>query len=350
MTIYEFDERGLKKLTKTTFANRGIRERQDIQRLLRDQVEIVSEQTMIIAEEFGDWDESRRRIDLLGIDTDANLVVIELKRTEDGGHMELQAIRYSAMISTMTFEQVIEAHKRFLLSVGSDEDAQQRVLDFLGWDEADEDSFAQDVRIILASAEFSKELTSSVLWLNDKGIDIRCVKLEPYFDGARTFLDVQQVIPLPETEQFQIRVRQKKQKEQQSRDSSRDFSKFSLSIEKNVHVNLNKRNMIYRIVNAVIQSGAHPEDIADLVPWRKNNMFISFEGELDEDQFSEKLMELDSGGKLPKTKRFFCKRDELFVDQGRTYAMTNQWGARTEEAAECILSYYPNLGISFEKE
>ena len=48
---------------------------------------------MVLAEEFGDWQDSRRRIDLLCLDRDAGLVVVELKRTEDGGHMELQAIR-----------------------------------------------------------------------------------------------------------------------------------------------------------------------------------------------------------------------------------------------------------------
>tara|TARA_R110002049_G_scaffold79063_4_gene201656 strand:- start:2205 stop:2747 length:543 start_codon:yes stop_codon:yes gene_type:complete len=174
MAIYELKDSGIQRLQKTTFADRGIRERQDIQRLLRSQIDIISENTMVIAEEFGDWDASRRRIDLLCIDKDANLVVIELKRTEDGGHMELQAIRYSAMISTMTFDQVVEAHKSFLASIGSEDDSQQRILDFLEWDEPDEDSFAQDVRIVLASAEFSKELTSAVLWLNDK--EVRPVK------------------------------------------------------------------------------------------------------------------------------------------------------------------------------
>lgn len=36
---------------------------------------------MVIAEEFGEWEDSKRRIDLLGLDREANLVVIELKRT-----------------------------------------------------------------------------------------------------------------------------------------------------------------------------------------------------------------------------------------------------------------------------
>ncbi len=34
----------------------------------------------------------------------------------------------------------------------------KQILEFLEWDDADEDQFGQDVRIVLASAEFSKEL------------------------------------------------------------------------------------------------------------------------------------------------------------------------------------------------
>jgi hypothetical protein len=53
-------------------------------------------------------------------------------------------------------------------------------MDFLDWDEPDDDQFAQNVRIVLASAEFSKELASSVPWLIDQGIDLSCVRLKPY--------------------------------------------------------------------------------------------------------------------------------------------------------------------------
>lgn len=33
-----------------------------------------------------------------------DLVVFELKRTADGGHVDLQAIRYAAMVSAMSFD------------------------------------------------------------------------------------------------------------------------------------------------------------------------------------------------------------------------------------------------------
>ncbi|WP_341938244.1 hypothetical protein [Marinimicrobium sp. C2-29] len=351
MAIYEMSDSGIRILTKTTFADRGIRERQDIQRLLKDQIEVIVDEALVISEEFGDWDASRRRIDLLCIDKNANLVVVELKRTEDGGHMELQAIRYSAMISTMTFDQVVEAHQAYLDIAGSGEDAQQRILNFLEWEEPDEDSFAQDVRIVLASAEFSKELTSSVLWLNEKGLDIRCVKLEPYSDGQRVFLDIQQVIPLPETEQFQVQVRKKKQKEQQSRASStRDYSKFTLSFGDNVRTGLNKRNLMFLLVSELVEAGIKPEELANILYWRKNNLFASFDGSLDEVDFSENLMEFDAGGKLPITKRFFCKAGELFEVGDRTYAMSNQWGKRTFEAIDLLVKNYPALNINVERE
>jgi len=69
---------------------------------------------MVISEEFDQWGESSRRIDLLCIDKEANLVVVELKRTEDGGHMELQAIRYAAKISAVTFSQLVDVHGQYL--------------------------------------------------------------------------------------------------------------------------------------------------------------------------------------------------------------------------------------------
>lgn len=217
MPIFEVTTTGIRRFSETTFSAAGIKERADLQRLLRCQIDVISPDTLVIAEEFGDWDDSRRRIDLLGLDRDANLVVVELKRTEDGGHMELQAVRYAAMVSTMTFEKVVEVYAAYLRRSGTDADARSSLLEFLEWEEPDEDDFARDVRIVLASAEFSKELTTAVLWLNDHGIDVRCVRMQPYEDGARLLVDVQQVIPLPEAAAYQVQVRQKEQRGRQDR-------------------------------------------------------------------------------------------------------------------------------------
>ena len=80
MALYEITADNLHKLDETSFDLAGLRERYDLQRLLRSQIEVIAPDTLVIAEEFGDWDESKRRIDLLALDKDANIVVVELKR------------------------------------------------------------------------------------------------------------------------------------------------------------------------------------------------------------------------------------------------------------------------------
>jgi hypothetical protein len=217
MPLYELTKERIVPIAQTTFAKAGYLEREDLQRLFKDQIEVLVPDAYVLKEEFCEWDGSLCRIDLLLIDRDANLVVLELKRTQDGGAMELQALRYAAMVSTMTFEQAVVIHQAYLDKHGRDNQARQQLLGFLGWEEPDEDTFAQEVRIVLASADFSKELTTSVLWLNHRGLDIRCIRLRPFADGDRVLLDVQQVIPIPEAEEYQIKVQHKASQERSSR-------------------------------------------------------------------------------------------------------------------------------------
>ena len=120
--------------------------------------------------------------------------------------MELQALRYAAMVSTMTFAQAVEAHEEYLRQRGSSEDAKEAILQFLGWEDESDRRFAEAVRIVLVSADFSKEITTTALWLNERGLDIWCVRLKPYEMNGQVILDVQQLIPLPEAQEYMIQV------------------------------------------------------------------------------------------------------------------------------------------------
>jgi len=210
MPIFEMTNLAFRALDRSSFADLGVRERDDLQRLLRTQIDVIGDDLYVVSEEFGDWEGSSRRIDLLAIDPQANLVVIELKRTIDGGHMELQAIRYASMISAMTFERAAQIHGDFLARIGEPAgEARTRMLEFLDWEEPDEERFGTDVRIILVSEDFGKELTTAVLWLRERDLDIRCVRLRPYRDGDAKLIDVQQIIPLPEINEYQIQLKEK---------------------------------------------------------------------------------------------------------------------------------------------
>lgn len=350
MPIYEVESDRLKRIEETSFGAAGVRERKDLQRLLRKQIEIIVPDVLIIAEEFGDWDDSRRRIDLLGIDKDANLVVIELKRTEDGGHMELQALRYAAMVSTMTFDEAVSVYGDYLQSLNNEKDPQHEILEFLGWDEPDEDRFAQDVRIVLASAEFSKEITSSVLWLNTYGIDIRCVRMKPYNDEGRTLIEVEQVIPLPEASEYQIQVSTKNRQERKARKSTRDFTKFDVTIYGVLKTNLAKRNAMFHVVKNLCDHGAKPEKIAKLIPWRSNRIFFQVEGECSPASFIKLANgKLETNGRVFDESRWFCNEGELIIQDGKTYAFINQWGFRWMEAVNILKKEFPEANIECKK-
>jgi hypothetical protein len=213
MALFEIAGNALTPIPEESFSEAGIKERQDLQQWLRLNPAALGVSLLIISEEFGNWEDSKRRIDLLAIDEDANLVVIELKRTEDGGHMDLQSIRYAAMISAMGFEDLVQTFSDYLAKAepNGDQNARQRILAFLGITDVGDSAIAvsNTPRIILVSADFSLEVTTTVLWLIDRGIDIRCLRVVPYKIGEKRLIDLRQVIPLAQAGEYQVRLRKK---------------------------------------------------------------------------------------------------------------------------------------------
>ncbi len=55
MALYEITTNELREIESTTFAKAGVKERQDLQRLLRAQIGIVCPESLVIAEEFSEW-------------------------------------------------------------------------------------------------------------------------------------------------------------------------------------------------------------------------------------------------------------------------------------------------------
>jgi len=314
MTIYSFSDSVLKKVERTTFSEEGILERKHLQTALREQIDIISPESLVISEEFSEWSESNRRIDLLAIDKDARVVVIELKRNESGEHMELQAIRYAAMISTLTFKKATEIYQKYLNNIGSgDITANDAILEFLEWDEPQEDDFAFDTRIVLVSSNFSKEITTSVMWLNERNLDIRCVRLIPYKKENQLLIDVQQIIPLPEVESYQIKIKQKSKEQREAKSAHRDYTKYYFK-----GTEYNKRKLVLAIVQQWIQDN-RPRDIDEVKKvfpkTIRSRMFVTLE------KAEEKY---NKGG----IARHFINDNEIIeFEGGEKFALSNQWGA-----------------------
>lgn len=311
MSIYTFKDKHIAEVKNTQFCTEGIQEREDLQAALRDQIDVISPDTLVIAEEFSSWTEGARRIDLLGIDKQANIVVIELKRDETGSHMELQALRYAAMVSTLTFKRAVEIYQQYLDNRRIVKNSEEEILNFLDWSDPLEEQFPTDVRIVLASGGFSKEITTTVMWLNDRNLDVRCIRIRPYNLMGEILLDIEQIIPLPEAEEYQIQVREQAEAKRAAAKSSKDTTRYQFFSK-----TYNKRKLVLAIVTRYLNE--HPNaSLDELHQVFPDTLHRSF-GVV---ALLEKAQE--KGGR----KRYFTDKEHLLVTGDRqTVAVCNQWG------------------------
>ena len=193
------------KATEVDFSHLGLEERRDIQEWVVANPEILGDDLLIIAKEFSDFDRTSERLDLLAIDRDGKLVIIELKRDHSGADVHWQAIKYASYLRHATQEDIL----RMLATYErvSEAEAEEKLLDHI--ETSSLDNLNDDQRIILASHRFAPEVTSAVLWLNDKAQDenlITCVQLIPYQDGDVLYVQTNTIIPVVGTERYSIQI------------------------------------------------------------------------------------------------------------------------------------------------
>lgn len=342
MGLFDMTDGTLLAVPSTSFAAEGVLERTHLQAALKGNISLLGDDLLVVAEEFGGFSDANRRIDLLCIDREARPVVVELKRTHDGGHMELQALRYAAMVSAMTFDDLVGIFQKHLDSCGDgSEDARDRLA---GWleDLGGEDAVVRrDVRIVLTAADFGKEITTTALWLNDVfGTDIRCVRMTPYRVDGRLLLNVEQVIPLPEAEEITIKLRRREAAARVATTSSADWTPYVVSTPSHDTEPLRKRRAVLAMVHAVHGVGAK----ADLIASALGRRFLGVDGNLEGDDLVGAFV-----ASYPKaehnTGRWFFS--DPVHDEDRTWVLSKMWGTNTESALAALVDLVPNAGISY---
>lgn len=202
---------------RKTFTDLKLRERENLQEWIAHTPEALGEDLLIIQKEFAGFDGTQERLDLLALDTSGRLVVIENKLDDSGRDVIWQALKYAAYCSTLKTSQIVDIYVRHL-GDGSRDDAMERLSDFLV--DADSEDLALNPagsqRIILVAARFRREVTATALWLLGKGVNIACFQVVPYQSGDDLFLDVQQIIPTPETADYMIQLAEKSASDDQA--------------------------------------------------------------------------------------------------------------------------------------
>ncbi len=206
------------KVSAGTLVGLNIWERHHIEEWVRENPEMLGEELLVLTVEFDRFVNSSDRLDVLALDREGNLVVIELKRDAAAGYADLQAVRYAAMVSSMTIDKVvpyfIAYRQRCYGEQLASSEAKKRIMDFVGADSFTE--LSSKPRIILCSEGFSQEITTTVLWLRNFQMDVSCVTITPYKVQDRIIMVPKTIIPIAEAKQYLIDIKAKEEQAEQS--------------------------------------------------------------------------------------------------------------------------------------
>jgi len=223
-------------------------------------------------------------------------------------------------------------------------DARAELIDFLDEGHVEgEPAIAVDVRIVLVSADFSREITTTVLWLNRfEGMDVRCIRLIPYRIGERILLDVQQILPLPAAADYQVQQRRKDAARERARIDGRDFTRFHIIVEGEELPDQNKRNAVRTMVEQLTAHGVPLSDIRQLLPERTIRVLdgVHREGHAVRAAMVAADPKADAG-------RFFCEHPLVDAQAGQTYVVTKMWGLETESSLRVLTDAFPAAGVTF---
>lgn len=224
MFLIDADAKKATSLKRMTFAELGFTERNDLQEWICGNPDILGEPLLIIQKEFSGFSDTNERLDLLGLDKRGNLVIIENKLDDSGRDVVWQALKYASYCATSTKNEIRDMYQAYLGSSGS---ATELICGFLAEEEFDSVQLnSGEPRIILAAANFRKEVTTTVLFLNDHQLDIKCIRVTPYQDSGRLYLDAEQILPVQDAGDYQIRISAKRQDDVENAKSITDTQKL----------------------------------------------------------------------------------------------------------------------------
>lgn len=238
------------KIQDRTFSELGFRERANLQEWLEHYPEAFGEDLLFIQKEFDGFDDTRERIDLVAIDKQGNLVVIENKLDDSGRDVTWQVLKYASYCSSLSKQQIKDIYQQYLDKSGKKESSEQNIVEFLEAEDFAEVQLNKSQRIILVAGNYRKEVTSTVIWLLTKyNMKIQCFKATPYLFNNQTLVDIQQIIPVKEVEEYTIRMAEKALEEQSSQDELKARHKVRLEFWRQLLPIANRESQLFANVS-----------------------------------------------------------------------------------------------------
>ena len=215
MFLINKEKNRIENVSEKTFSELGFRERENLQEWLANNPSSLGEELLIIQKEFDGFNDTKERLDLLALDKQGNLVIIENKLDDTGRDVTWQVLKYASYCSSLNKTQIIKIYQDFLDKQGSEKKAEENISDFFDGSDIEEISLNKGPtqRAMMVSGSFRKEVTSTVLWLLNYNLRLQCFKVSPFEHGEKLFLNVEQIIPMKEAEEYSIKMAEKTQED-----------------------------------------------------------------------------------------------------------------------------------------
>jgi hypothetical protein len=238
-------ENRIAKLNEKSFLELGFRERDHLQEWLANTPEALGEEILIIQKEFDGFNDTNERLDLLGIDKQGNLVIIENKLDDTGRDVTWQVLKYASYCSTLKKEQIRRIYQDYLDKQGSKTTAEENLIEFFDANDFQEISLnsGQTQRIIMVARSFRKEVTSTVLWLMNYKLRIQCFRVTPYQLENQLFLNIEQIIPMKDAEDYVISMADKTQEDINTQEELKSRHLLRLEFWKQLLQKANSNNL-----------------------------------------------------------------------------------------------------------
>ena len=251
MYLINKNENLISKIPQKTFAELGFREKENLQEWLANNPEVLGEELLIIQKEFCGFSDTKERLDLLALDKQGNLVIIENKLDDTGRDVTWQVLKYASYCSTLSKNHIKDIYQDYLDKVGDNESAENNLVEFFDVSDFEEIQLnkGQTQRIIMVSGNFRKEVTSTVLWLMNYKLRIQCFKVTPYALKDQLFLDVEQIIPMKDTEEYIISMADKTQEDIDSQEELKYRHYLRMEFWKLLLSDMNKASTLFQNVN-----------------------------------------------------------------------------------------------------
>lgn len=205
-------------IDEITFSDIGWSEPREIEEIAVNNLSILTRQgkdndsLLLIGRQVVDT--TRGQNDLVALDSDGNLVLIELKRDEKDvrsrkENIELQAIRYASALARIgDVDKLIDRIYIPYIAKYTDVEepskyARNKIYDFINSNNINTENLNRKQRIIIFANGYDKRSLSSLAWLSDNGIDITVLRGNLYKKDDEILMSIEQLIPsIPEQEYY----------------------------------------------------------------------------------------------------------------------------------------------------